>query len=179
MAVIPVDTLKTAARKKFDAAKAQDPGLKETLFRDILLLEFKEWFKSEFFSWVDTPPCPRCGKPTKACGWVECSDLTSSELTAPCVRMGVPTPEEARDGAGRVELYRCEECGGADTVRFARYHSKPETLLVTRRGRCGEWANCFVLCCRALGWDTRHVLDWTDHVWAEVGTVVPAGARAR
>lgn len=176
MEVIPVDSLKTAARKKFDAAKAQDPGLKETLFRDILLLEFKEWFKSEFFSWVDTPPCPRCGKPTKACGWVECSALTSSELTAPCVRMGVPTPEEARDGAGRVELYRCEECGGADTVRFARYHSKPETLLVTRRGRCGEWANCFVLCCRALGWDTRHVLDWTDHVWAEV-EVILAGVR--
>lgn len=22
--------------------------------------------------------------------------------------------------------------------------------------------------CRALGFDTRHVLDWTDHVWVEV-----------
>ena len=81
--------------------------------------------------------------------------------------MGTPTPEEARDGAGRGGLYKCDTCHVTD-IRFPRYHSRPETLLVTRRGRCGEWANCFVLCCRALGWDTRHVLDWTDHVWAEV-----------
>ena len=68
LAVIPLDRLKTAARKKFEAAKTYNPGLKDTLFQDMLLLEFKEWFKTEFFSWVDTPPCPQCGKPTQACG---------------------------------------------------------------------------------------------------------------
>ena len=42
------------------------------------------------------------------------------------------------------------------------------SIMAVNIGRCGEWANCFVLCCRALGFDTRHVVDWTDHVWAEV-----------
>ena len=34
--------------------------------------------------------------------------------------------------------------------------------------RCGEYANCFALILASLGFDTRHVVDWTDHVWCEV-----------
>ena len=65
LSVMPVDKLKQKAQEKFDRAKSSDPDINPSLFRDLLLLEFKEWFKTDFFHWVDTPPCPRCGKPSQ------------------------------------------------------------------------------------------------------------------
>jgi peptide-N4-(N-acetyl-beta-glucosaminyl)asparagine amidase len=63
-----------------------------------------------------------------------------------------------------VEVYRCPKC--PTQTRFPRYNH-PLALLDSRRGRCGEWANCFTLMCRACGYDARLVSDWTDHVWTE------------
>jgi hypothetical protein len=80
--------------------------------------------------------------------------------------MGNPTEEERTvHWAARVEIYRCTRC--QTLIRFPRINN-PRSLLDSRRGRCGEWANCFALICRSLGLDARWVIDFTDHVWVEV-----------
>lgn len=32
--------------------------------QDLLLVELLEWFKSDFFTWVDSPDCEKCGEKT-------------------------------------------------------------------------------------------------------------------
>lgn len=78
--------------------------------------------------------------------------------------MGTPLPSEIQYGATRVELFRCKVC--SKITRFPRYND-PLKLVETKRGRCGEWANCFTLYCRAFGYESRLILDFTDHVWTE------------
>lgn len=64
-----------------------------------------------------------------------------------------------------MEVFQCTECNAQ--TRFVRFNN-PATLIETRRGRCGEWANCFTLFCRAVGLQARFVLCTEDHVWTEV-----------
>ncbi|KAK6911406.1 Transglutaminase-like, partial [Dillenia turbinata] len=97
------------------------------------LLQLLFWFKQSF-SWVHTPPCEGCGGATLSQG------------------MGVALPSELLYGGARVELYRCNFC--SRITRFPRYND-PLKLVETRRGRCGEWANCFTLYCRAFGYEAR------------------------
>lgn len=166
LAVIPVQRLRREADAlvaRAAARAAEETGAEETSSdasdpisdpisdRDALLLRALSWFKREFFTWCDAPACGRCG----------CTDAPTP------LGPGVPTPEEAKHGASRVETYACASPRCGASVRFPRYNDAVK-LLETRAGRCGEWANCFTLCCRALGFEARWVLDWTDHVWTEV-----------
>ena len=130
---------KAAEQRPAAASSSASPDLDE-------LRVLLHWFKHEFFKWVDRPACEVTGQPTEHAG------------------MGVPTPVERSFGAGRVELYRGPT---GHITRFPRYND-PVKLLSTRCGRCGEWANCFTLICKAVGFDARWVLDVTDHVWTEI-----------
>ncbi|KAK6323927.1 hypothetical protein J4Q44_G00062660 [Coregonus suidteri] len=146
LCVIPHQQLTTAVKEKLQQSKQADPdcNLSE---EDLLVLALLRWFKEEFFSWVDCLPCSHCGGPTQSSGPL------------------APSTEDLRWGAQRVENHHCQACN--HSTRFPRYNN-PEKLLETRRGRCGEWANCFTLCCRALGLEARYIWDSTDHVWTEV-----------
>ncbi|CAL1285885.1 unnamed protein product [Larinioides sclopetarius] len=141
--LIPVDELRVKATLKYSSIPESD----SIDIDDLLLLELLEWFKGSFFKWMDAPKCGSCGVVTVSKGFIP------------------PTDEEARWDASRVEHFTCPTC--EKSYRFPRFNH-PRKLLQTRRGRCGEWANCFTLLCVALGYDARFVLDWTDHVWTEV-----------
>ncbi|KAK2830024.1 hypothetical protein Q5P01_017955 [Channa striata] len=146
---IPHQQLSSAAQHKLKEAKDADPDCKLGI-EDFLVLELLAWFKQDFFSWVDCLPCSHCGGPTENAG-----SLSSST-------------DDIRWGAQRVENHYCQGC--RLSTRFPRYNN-PEKLLETRRGRCGEWANCFTLCCRAMGLEARYIWDSTDHVWTEIYSV--------
>uniref|UniRef100_A0A3B3ZZ31 Peptide-N(4)-(N-acetyl-beta-glucosaminyl)asparagine amidase n=1 Tax=Periophthalmus magnuspinnatus TaxID=409849 RepID=A0A3B3ZZ31_9GOBI len=143
---IPHQELTSTAEKKMMEAKEADPDCKLSQ-EDFVVLELLRWFKQTFFSWVDSLPCSRCGGQTRNSGPLS------------------PSTEDLRWGAQRVENHFCQTCQLSN--RFPRYNN-PEKLLETRRGRCGEWANCFTLCCRAMGLEARYIWDSTDHVWTEV-----------
>ncbi|XP_015263723.1 PREDICTED: peptide-N(4)-(N-acetyl-beta-glucosaminyl)asparagine amidase isoform X1 [Gekko japonicus] len=146
LACIPIWELKKKAQDSLTQARKVDGG---TLVneQDFLLLELLNWFKCDFFQWVNNLPCSKCEGQTES----------KDNLT--------PSEDDLRWDASRVENHFCNQCQLSN--RFPRYNN-PEKLLETRRGRCGEWANCFTLCCRAIGFEARYVWDATDHVWTEV-----------
>ncbi|KAL3537825.1 hypothetical protein ACH5RR_001191 [Cinchona calisaya] len=146
----------TAARNTVPADKLEEKALvalaREGNFEPTkseqdhaFLLQLLFWFKQSF-RWVNAPPCDNCNSKTVGQG------------------MGVADPSETLYGASRVELYRCNLC--SVITRFPRYND-PLKLLETRKGRCGEWANCFTLYCRAFNYESRLILDFADHVWTE------------
>lgn len=142
--MVPSEDLNVKATMKLSVLEQSGHAVE---FEDILLLELLNWFKCSFFTWLDAPKCESCGEITANIGSVP------------------PNESEKKWLAQTVENFFCTKC--QLNTRFPRY-LHPKKLLETRKGRCGEWASCFTLLCRALGYDARFISDWNDHVWTEV-----------
>uniref|UniRef100_A0A146MAV1 Peptide-N(4)-(N-acetyl-beta-glucosaminyl)asparagine amidase n=2 Tax=Lygus hesperus TaxID=30085 RepID=A0A146MAV1_LYGHE len=117
--------------------------------------ELASWFKDDFFSWVNSPDCEACGKPSKF-----------------KARYSVFWPVSSMNRASQyvidVEDHECTGC--RNVTKFPR-HTDASILIETRKGRCSEWAQVFTLFCRAIGYRARLVVDVTDHVWTEVYSI--------
>lgn len=140
---VQLDELEEKAVVAFVKEGKSNPSQEE--IEHHVLFQLLVWFKKSF-RWINAAPCFLCGAETDSVG------------------MGKPNSEELKYGANRVELYRCKRCYAI--TRFPRYNDTLK-LIETRSGRCGEWANCFTLYCRAFGYQARLVIDFEDHVWTE------------
>lgn len=76
--LIPIERLTENALTKLrsiqkEIMSAKSSSNPELCLRDLILLELVKWFNEEFFTWVNSLPCKKCGNedvPTKG-GYVD------------------------------------------------------------------------------------------------------------
>uniref|UniRef100_A0A7S3QU05 Transglutaminase-like domain-containing protein n=1 Tax=Dunaliella tertiolecta TaxID=3047 RepID=A0A7S3QU05_DUNTE len=149
LSLIPLDELADSAKrtKQLNQQEGSNAAGGRVLdVQDYLACELMQWFKRSFFKWVNAPPCAFCGSKTTGAG------------------VQPPNQEERAFQASRTEIYCCSVC--SSITRFPRFNDVGK-LLETRKGRCGEFANAALLCCRAIGLTARYIWDSEDHVWTE------------
>lgn len=129
------------------------------------LKTFLEWFRSEFPYFYDR--CGVCGASIKEDGPrnEKKDDDEEEDDSQTFVGYIYPSETEVEGKASRTELYRCHKCHSF--TRFPRYNSA-RYVLENRRGRCGEYSMLLYRFLRTLGHECRWVVDWADHVWAEI-----------
>lgn len=141
------------------------------------LQQFLDWFRDRFPYYYDR--CDACGASAKDDGLLdpcnqssEDDDSASSDASkdgkddgSTFVGYVYPSEDERQGKAGRTEIYCCHRC--EHISRFPRYNSAA-SVMTSQRGRCGEYSMLMLRFFRALGYEARWVVDWSDHVWAEV-----------
>eukprot|EP01038_Epipyxis_sp_PR26KG_P012985 gene12985-17412_t len=118
--------------------------IEETL---AIIKNFSIWFRQEFPYYYD-----KCSL---------CDNSNNNEF------LGVifPSLDEQSYLASRTELYLCGSC--SNISRFPRYNNVTK-VLSTRKGRCGEYSVLMMQFLEKLGYQSRWVVDWEDHVWTEI-----------
>lgn len=120
---------------------------------------FLQWFRDNFPYYYDR--CQHCHASLKEDGEVDEEDEDHQTF----VGYMYPNQSELAGKASRTELYRCHVC--QKFTRFPRFNSARHVVR-NKRGRCGEYSMLLFRWLRSLGYPVRWVIDWADHVWAEV-----------